>query len=73
MLPGALCAAEASGGATAALVHTLYGALLDGGDHPSPMAMAASCDTVNQAAGRDRPRSRSARWARCSIGRSGSS
>ena len=49
MLPGALCAAEASRGATAALVHTLYGALLDGGDHPSPMAMAASCDTVNQA------------------------
>jgi UDP:flavonoid glycosyltransferase YjiC (YdhE family) len=49
MLPGAICAAEASRGATAVLVHTLYGALLDGGDHPSPMTMAASCDTVNEA------------------------
>jgi UDP:flavonoid glycosyltransferase YjiC (YdhE family) len=49
MLPGALCGAEASGGATVALVHTLYAALLDGGDHPSPMSMAATADAVDRA------------------------
>jgi UDP:flavonoid glycosyltransferase YjiC (YdhE family) len=46
MLPGALCGAEASGGATVAFVHTLFGDLLFGGDHPSPMQMAASLDQV---------------------------
>ena len=40
MLPGALCGTEAAGCPTAAFVHTLYGALLDGGA-PGPMAMAA--------------------------------
>jgi UDP:flavonoid glycosyltransferase YjiC (YdhE family) len=49
MLPGALCGAEASGGRSVALVHTLHGALLAGGDHPHPMAMAAGLDTVNGA------------------------
>jgi Erythromycin biosynthesis protein CIII-like, C-terminal domain len=48
MLPGALCGAEATGRPTAALVHTLYGALLDGGA-PSPMGMAASPGAVDEA------------------------
>ena len=48
MLPGALCGAESAGLPTAALVHTLYGALLDGGA-PSPMAMAASPAAVDEA------------------------
>jgi UDP:flavonoid glycosyltransferase YjiC (YdhE family) len=49
MLPGALCGAEASGGTTVAFVHTLYGDLLFGGDHPSPMQMAATLDQVTAA------------------------
>jgi MGT family glycosyltransferase len=32
-----------------ALVHTLYAGLLDGGDHPSPMGMAASPEQVGAA------------------------
>ena len=44
MLPGALCGAEAAGVPTAALVHTLYAALLDDASPPAPhpMSMAAS-------------------------------
>jgi UDP:flavonoid glycosyltransferase YjiC (YdhE family) len=51
MLPGALCGAESTGRPTAALVHTLYRALLDAGigGAPGPMAMAASVDGVNAA------------------------
>jgi UDP:flavonoid glycosyltransferase YjiC (YdhE family) len=49
MLPGALCGAECGPGAVVALVHTLYAALLDGGDHPSPMGMAASAEDVDRA------------------------
>jgi len=51
MLPGALCGAESTGRPTAALVHTLYRALLDDeiGGAPGPMAMAASVDGVNAA------------------------
>ncbi|HEX8802630.1 MAG TPA: hypothetical protein VF743_00515, partial [Acidimicrobiales bacterium] len=45
MLPGALCGAEAAGLPTAALVHTLYGALLVDGA-PGPMAMAASPEGI---------------------------
>ena len=48
MLPGALCGAEAAGTPVVALVHTLYGALLDGGA-PSPMGMAASPAAVDDA------------------------
>ena len=73
MLPGALCAAEASRRCRPRHSSTRCTAtLLDGGDHPSPMAMAASCDTGEPA---HAPRSgsrRSTRWARCSTERSGS-
>jgi UDP:flavonoid glycosyltransferase YjiC (YdhE family) len=46
MMPGALCATEAAGVATAVLVHTLYGRV---GIHEaaSPMAMATTVDGVN--------------------------
>jgi UDP:flavonoid glycosyltransferase YjiC (YdhE family) len=51
MLPGALCGAERGPGRVVAYVHTLYTALLDGGDHPSPMGMAASPAAVDEARG----------------------
>jgi MGT family glycosyltransferase len=46
MLPAALCATEALGVPTVALVHTLYGALLHDGT-VSPMSMAATVPAVN--------------------------
>jgi MGT family glycosyltransferase len=49
MLPGALCGAEAAGVPVAALVHTLYAALVDDADpppYPAPMAMAATPEAV---------------------------
>lgn len=46
MLPAALCATEAAGLPTVALVHTLYGALLVDGT-VGPMSMAASVSAVN--------------------------
>jgi len=46
MLPGALCGAEAKGTRTAALVHTLYAALLVDGA-PAPISMAASVADLN--------------------------
>jgi len=46
MLPGALCGAEAKGARTAALVHTLYAALLVDGA-PAPISMAASVSDLN--------------------------
>ena len=46
MLPGALCATEAAHRPTAALVHTLYGALLQDGT-PTPMKIAATLPEVN--------------------------
>ncbi|MBV9952791.1 MAG: hypothetical protein JO291_12610, partial [Acidimicrobiia bacterium] len=49
MLPGALCGAERGPGRIVAFVHTLYAALLGGGDHPSPMGMAATPDAVDHA------------------------
>jgi UDP:flavonoid glycosyltransferase YjiC (YdhE family) len=47
MLVGALCGAEATGIATVAFVHTLYGRLLVDGT-PTPMFMAATVDSVNE-------------------------
>jgi len=44
MLPGALCGAEASYRPSAALVHTLYAANLDGDGGLLPMQMAATID-----------------------------
>lgn len=46
MLPAGLCATEALGVPTVALVHTLYGALLEGGT-VSPMSMAATVPAIN--------------------------
>lgn len=46
MLPAALCATEARGVTTVALVHTLYGALVEDGT-VTPMLMAASVNAVN--------------------------
>jgi len=51
MLPAALCATEALGLTTVALVHTLYGALLEDGT-VTPMSMAASVGAVNALRGR---------------------
>jgi UDP:flavonoid glycosyltransferase YjiC (YdhE family) len=48
MLPGALCGAEAAGRPTAALVHTLFRALLVD-RAPGPIAMAASVEALNAA------------------------
>jgi UDP:flavonoid glycosyltransferase YjiC (YdhE family) len=48
MLPGALCGAEAAGRPTAALVHTLYRALLVD-RAPGPIAMATSVEGLNAA------------------------
>jgi UDP:flavonoid glycosyltransferase YjiC (YdhE family) len=45
MLPSAISAAEAAAVPAVALVHTLYGALLDETGDPFPMAMAGSLDT----------------------------
>jgi UDP:flavonoid glycosyltransferase YjiC (YdhE family) len=45
MLPSALSAAEAAGVPVVALVHTLYGANLDGAGGLLPMAMAGSLET----------------------------
>ncbi|MFV0309999.1 MAG: glycosyltransferase [Desertimonas sp.] len=46
MLPGALCATEAAGQRTVALVHTLYASLLADGT-PGPMGIAATVDEIN--------------------------
>jgi MGT family glycosyltransferase len=48
MQPGAFCGAELRSVPVAALVHTLYAALLDNGA-PGPISMAASTETVNDA------------------------
>lgn len=47
MLPGALCAAEASGRPTVALVHTLFRALLDDTGTVGPMGFVTSVEDVN--------------------------
>lgn len=46
MLPGALCATEAEDRPTVALVHTLYGALMQDGT-PAPMKIAATLPEIN--------------------------
>jgi UDP:flavonoid glycosyltransferase YjiC (YdhE family) len=46
MLPAALCGAEAAGVPVVALVHTLYGAILDSTGAPSPIAMSGSLETL---------------------------
>lgn len=46
MLPGALCATEAEDRPTVALVHTLYGALMQDGT-PAPMHIVATVPEIN--------------------------